>query len=1011
MVEYSSIWLLNMQSCNPGSHSTSGWKVPQLANELSNERRKNHTVPFVALTETWLKSYVEDAQLEIPGYSLYRCDRGARVGGGVALYSHEKLPITNVKTYDDKYCQVLICTSELQKTLLCVLYRPPECPVLSFRNCLTFIDEYISMYYEDYQLSLFGDFNLPNICWSLNTIHPGSSSCSTESSHLLLDFMSENLCTQVILQPTRADNILDLYISNSEDLVSHVSVSDTVFSDHRLVEIILSYNPCSFVPSSPPDFFNSPFRSLNFHKADFNSINEKLSAVDWDLLVDQCDDGEFPELFTLTLLQICLICCPIKVIPKNRASAPVQISSRRKRKIQTQLEEATNLSHCPQSRIDSLKRKLALAHIDIRDAINNDLLLREQQALEKVKSNPKYFYSYAKKFSKKKSSINMLFDKDGSIKSNPKDIANLLQNQFSSVFSDPSKTNIESAAFAPPSIAHPFTDDMLNFSEDDIIKAIEEIKPNAASGPDEIPVLLLKSCKVALARPIYILWSQSLEKGSVPSFYKFSHVFPLHKKDSRAVAANYRPISLTSHIIKVYERVIRKKLVDYLEMNNLICGKQHGFRSGRSCLTQLLHHFDDVLESLTNNSDFDSIYLDYAKAFDKVDHKLLIRKLVLYGIHPKVINWIESFLSNRKQAVVVDGHLSLLATIISGVPQGTVLGPILFLIFINDIENCIMHSIVRCFADDTRISIAVRSEKDVKLLQRDLENVIQWSDRNNMALHKDKFEYMCHKFNKQHFLIELPFMNECYQYHVSNTVTLEPVYQLRDLGVLVSNDLSWSPHIRAIANKARLKASWVLSVFHTRSTTIMLTLYKSMVRSLVEYCCPLWHPSKISDIQELESVQKTFISRITGMKELHYYDQLIHLSLMSLQRRRERFILLHIWKILHGQTSNDLNVQFVSRPRLGTLAIIPSKSRTSSAANQTLFDNSFAVQGPKLWNAMPHNLNNIQSLEHFKDQLTKFLLSFPDMPPIRGCSPPNSNSLLSWRIERGYTSLWGGRNC
>ena len=116
------------------------------------------------------------------------------------------------------------------------------------------------------------------------------------------------------------------------------------------------------------------------------------------------------------------------------------------------------------------------------------------------------------------------------------------------------------------------------------------------------------------------------------SFYKFSHVFPLHKKDSRAVAANYRPISLTSHIIKVYERVIRKKLVDYLEMNNLICGKQHGFRSGRSCLTQLLYHFDDILESLTNNSDFDSVYLDY----NKVDHKLLIRKLALYGIPPKL---------------------------------------------------------------------------------------------------------------------------------------------------------------------------------------------------------------------------------------------------------------------------------------------------------------------------------------------------------------------------------------
>ena len=297
--------------------------MPQLANELCNERRKNHTVPFVALTETWLKSYVEDAQLEIPGYNLYRCDRRARVGGEVAFYSHEKLPITNVKTYDDKYCQVLICTSELQKTLLCVLYRPHECALLSFRNCLTFFDEHTSMYDEDYQFSLFGDFNLPTIGWSSNAIHPGGSSGSTESSHLLLDFISENLCAQVILQPTRADNILNLYISNSEDLVSHVSVSDTVLSDHRLVEIILSYNPCSFVPSSPPDFFSSSFRSLDFHKADFNSINEKLSSVYWDLLLDQCDDGEFPELFILTLLQICLICCTIKVVSKNRASAPV----------------------------------------------------------------------------------------------------------------------------------------------------------------------------------------------------------------------------------------------------------------------------------------------------------------------------------------------------------------------------------------------------------------------------------------------------------------------------------------------------------------------------------------------------------------------------------------------------------------------------------------------------------------------------------------------------------------
>ncbi|MCP4491840.1 MAG: reverse transcriptase family protein, partial [Gammaproteobacteria bacterium] len=293
---------------------------------------------------------------------------------------------------------------------------------------------------------------------------------------------------------------------------------------------------------------------------------------------------------------------------------------------------------------------------------------------------------------------------------------------------------------------------------------------------------------------------------------------------------------------------------------NLICSKQHGFRSGRSCLTQLLHHLDDVLESLTNNCDSDSIYLDYAKAFDKVDHKLLIKKLHRYAINPKIIKWIESFLSDRKQAVVVDGHVSFLALIISGVPQGTVLGPILFLIFINDIEHCITKSIIRCFADDTRVSKSVSCEHDVSLLQNDLYSVIQWSERNNMVLHMDKFEYMCHRHNRRSTLVELPFVSELYQYSVSHDKSLTPVGQLRDLGVLISSDLSWTPHIKAIANKARQKAAWVFSVFRTRSSVIMLTLYKSMVRSLLEYCCPLSPPR-----EELASYKHFAVSAVTSL--------------------------------------------------------------------------------------------------------------------------------------------------
>ena len=188
----------------------------------------------------------------------------------------------------------------------------------------------------------------------------------------------------------------------------------------------------------------------------------------------------------------------------------------------------------------------------------------------------------------------------------------------------------------------------------------------------------------------------------------------------------------------------------------------------------------------------------------------------------------------------------------------------------------------------------------------------------------------------------------------------------------------------------------------------MLTLYKSMVRSLLEYCSPLWNPIKISDIQELESVQKAFTSRIAGMKDIHYWDCLKKLSLMSLQRRRERYIILHMWKIFHSMTTNDLNIEFVSRPRLGNLAKIPAVRKSAYTVNQSIYEKSFAVMGPKLWNAMPYHLNLISDLEQLKSQLTKFLLTVPDIPPIRGYTSPNSNSLLCWKTDRVACALWGG---
>ena len=202
----------------------------------------------------------------------------------------------------------------------------------------------------------------------------------------------------------------------------------------------------------------------------------------------------------------------------------------------------------------------------------------------------------------------------------------------------------------------------------DIEKAIDQLKPDAAPGPDSIPAILLKKCKKTLSKPIYILWKKSLESGEVPQSLKHGIITPIFKKGSKGDPANYRPVTLTSHLIKVFERVIASKLMDFMETYNKFNPHQHGFRKGRSCLSQLLQHRTEILEGLADGAQVDVIYLDYAKAFDKVDHGILYHKIKAMGVGGKVGRWLHNFLKNRTQQVTVDGALSGVSPVISGVP-------------------------------------------------------------------------------------------------------------------------------------------------------------------------------------------------------------------------------------------------------------------------------------------------------------------------------------------------------
>ena len=955
---------------------------------MEEHKSNSNLVVFIAITETWLEPHISNAQINIEGFSISRCDREGR-GGGVCLYTHESYPISNELMYDDGVCQCLLTIMPSNKWCNIVVYRPPDTDTASFKAVTEFIVESLSNNTDDsFRVCLMGDLNFPCMNWELFSVQNGYPSSMTTSANELQRLLSHYMMNQYVLSPTRGKNILDIYATNDPFLVSNVETCDIPISDHKLVTLSLTSS------GSYDNYGNnkiketlSGFEALNFMKADFGKISEKINDTDWIELRNSCEYEEFPRRFTDTLLNICQEYTPAK---RPRTGKPKKMNAlrRKKKRIEKKIDKTAS-----QTAKVRLEEELAHIYYQIKEEYISRRDSDEKLVINTIKSNPKKFYSYAKSHSHIRNDIVMMTDEMGDIFRDPEAISNILQRQFSSVYSNPGSEDKKSPEISsrPEWFLSP---ENFQITKESIVYACQELKSNSAPGPDGVPAEVIIKCRVALSTPLAIMWRESFAKNTVPEYYKQSLVCPIHKKGDKTQPSNYRPISLTSHIMKVAERVLRKIMVDYLESKEIISNEQHGFRSGRSTLSQLLVHFDQVFSGVLQGNDTDTIFLDYAKAFDKVDHELLILKMLKYGFPVNLVKWISSFLANRKQTVVVKGAKSQEAPVISGVPQGTVLGPILFLIFINDIENKISESNICFFADDTRISKQIGSLNCKAQLERDLGNVLDWSKANNMSLNEEKFELMSYHLKCNQIVQDMPYSPEMYNYSVSKNVILEPTLLVKDLGVVVSADLSWSFHIATIVARSRGVAAWVLSVFKSREPEVMITLYKSLVRSHLEYCCPLWHPSKVADIELLEGVQREFTNKIKGCQALNYWERLKSLNLFSLQRRRERYILICMWKILHGEMPNP-NIGFRPPSRLGIQAIVPSLSLNMSGftVNQSIYDSSFAVIGPKLWNALPGSLTTVESASKFQSQLTRMLYNLDDMPPTNGYMRAHDNSL------------------
>ncbi|KAK4328363.1 hypothetical protein Pmani_001236 [Petrolisthes manimaculis] len=454
-----------------------------------------------------------------------------------------------------------------------------------------------------------------------------------------------------------------------------------------------------------------------------------------------------------------------------------------------------------------MEAKLDRMEQELRDSVLRQQHSAEMTAVDAIRINPKYFYTFVRNKSNLKADVMALTGTDGNLESDPPKLCELFSQQFTKVFSVPirTKTIHDPDAFCNIAMAEQQELRELPFTEADVLTAIRTIRTTAAPGPDEFPAIVLKNCDSELAKPLKMLYSSSFQTGIIPDLLKQGKITAIYKKGLRAEPSNYRPVALTSHIIKIMEKIIVKNMTSYMERNHLMNPGQHGFRAGHSCLSQLIEHQENIVESLEKGNNVDVVYLDFEKAFDKVDHGVLLHKLQNLGIMGTLGKWIYSFLTNRTQFVAVKGAISQATEVMSGVPQGSVLGPLLFLIHIADINSSIVHSTVRSFADDTRIQCEITNVNSTVNLQDDLNVIYTWAEENNMSFNDTKFELIWYGKNND-------IKNQT-TYKTLKRVDIEQRNMVKDLGVCMTSDAVFGTHIGQVVRKCRMQMGWILCTF------------------------------------------------------------------------------------------------------------------------------------------------------------------------------------------------------
>lgn len=488
-----------------------------------------------------------------------------------------------------------------------------------------------------------------------------------------------------------------------------------------------------------------------------------------------------------------------------------------------------------------------------------------------------------------------------------------------------------------------------------VSKQLSKLNPGKAAGPDNLSSRILKELHDEIAPILTDIFNTSLAEGTVPSDWKNANVTPVYKKGPKFKPENYRPISLTCVCCKVMEHIITSNIMAHLDRNNLLFQNQHGFRSRLSCETQLIEFTQDLFDTLNQGGQTDVVVMDFSKAFDKVDHRRLLLKLRRLGINHGVMAWIQSFLSERTQRVVLEGEQSDTCSVLSGVPQGSVLGPCLFLMYINDMPETIKSSI-RLFADDTIMYLAISNQTDCQTLQDDLKRLESWEEEWLMAFNPDKCEVI-------HITKKTTPTLFNYTLHKK---PLQTTKNAKYLGVSISDDLSWNKHISQISAKGNGTLKFLKRNIQTFNRRIKETAYKTYVRPLLEYSSSVWSPWQQTYKHKLEMIQHRAVRYIYNdySYESKISTMLSKLKLPTLETRRNIATLVMLYKIHKGLVRINLP-PYIKPSRRNRLTIPYSRIDAHK--------HSFYPRAARLWNDLPPDIKCRPDLESFRAGLISHL--------------------------------------